>query len=72
MADQAGLRRIGFAFSGIVAIVVAVAAFAVLGKYGRAVAKSANPRSFTALGALVTSHALTVENRSASMSAEAH
>jgi hypothetical protein len=34
MADQAGLRRIGFAFSGIVAIVVAVAAFTVAAGIG--------------------------------------
>ena len=34
MADQAGLRRIGFAFSGIVAIVVAVAVFTVAAGMG--------------------------------------
>ena len=34
MADQAGLRRIGFAFSGIVAIVVMIAAAAVSASMG--------------------------------------
>jgi hypothetical protein len=34
MADQAGLRRIGFAFSGIVAIVVALAALTVSASMG--------------------------------------
>jgi hypothetical protein len=34
MADQAGLRRIGFAFSGVVAIVVIVAAISVSASMG--------------------------------------
>lgn len=34
MADHAGLRRIGFAFSGVVAIVIFVAAIAVSASMG--------------------------------------
>jgi hypothetical protein len=34
MADKVGLRRIGYAFSGVVAIVLAVAAVAVTASMG--------------------------------------